>query len=173
MSLSLALFFVLAALAFLSALGVVIRRNAVHSALLLVLNFACLAVIYVLLQAQFMAVVQVAVYAGAIMVLFLFVIMLLNLGTLDEEVRSRWPVWQSVGVVLAGGLAVMAALVAVAAAGRLGRTGLPRQEASENVQAVGQTLLSSYLYPFEVVSLLLLVAMVGAAVLSRRRPEAG
>jgi NADH-quinone oxidoreductase subunit J len=165
-------FVVLAPLAVVTALGMVLTRNAVYSALLLVVNFFCLAGFYVLLEAQFVAAVQVIVYAGAIMVLFLFVVMLLDLG------RPQWfdvaglPLKILAGVLGAGFLAALVAggLEAFqpplpAATGATDALALDRMGSTE---AIGSVLYTVYFVPFLTTALLLLVAMVGAVVIAAR-----
>ncbi|MCZ6650374.1 MAG: NADH-quinone oxidoreductase subunit J [Acidobacteria bacterium] len=172
------IFYMLALVAVVSALMVVTRPNAVHSAMWLVLTFFAVAGLYILQGAEYIAAVQVLVYAGGIMVLFLFVIMLVNLEQVDGFVRSRMRL--SGAVVLAGLM-----LVSVGAAFRLAGVtqvvplpdgGLPGSLAGPgepslaagNLEVVGTILLTSYLLPFELVSVVLLVAVVGAIVLARR-----
>jgi NADH-quinone oxidoreductase subunit J len=159
----------LAPLAVLSALGMVLNRNAVYSALLLVVNFFCLAGFYVLLEAQFVAAVQVIVYAGAIMVLFLFVLMLLGVGNEDvlkETIRGQRPAAAVLTVLLL--VAVGGALLA----GVLDASPVSLAQANEggNVQAIGRILFTRYVFAFEAAGLLLVVAAVGALVLGKRRP---
>jgi NADH-quinone oxidoreductase subunit J len=165
----LVVFVVLAPLAVLSALGMVLNRNAVYSALLLVVNFFCLAGFYVLLEAQFVAAVQVIVYAGAIMVLFLFVLMLLGVGNeevLKETIRGQRPAAAVLTVLLL--VAVGGALLA----GVLDASPVSLAQANEggNVQAIGRILFTRYVFAFEAAGLLLVVAAVGALVLGKRRP---
>jgi len=159
---------VLAAVAVSSAVMVVLSRNAIHAAIYLVLSFLSMAGLYVILEAEFVAAVQVLVYAGGIMVLFLFVIMLVNL---------RDPSGSRVGLhgVLSGGvgLAVVALILSV-----YGRGSLPASSAEGsvlrqggNLEAVGQAIFADYLLPFEIVSVLLLVAMIAAIVLARPIPK--
>ena len=137
-------------------------RNPVTSAMFLVLSIVSLAGLFVLLHAFFLAAVQVLVYAGAVMVLFLFVIMLLDL---KEEVRRHY---KTFGVVT-GALAVVAlAVIAIRAIATSGMgTGLQPQ-AEGGTAPLGRLLFSQYLLPFEIVSVLLLVAMVGVILLSKR-----
>ena len=162
-------FLVLAVLALAGALGVVLSRNAVYSALSLLLNFAVLAVLYFTLNAQFLGVVQVIVYAGAIVVLFLFVIMLIG-GKLAPGAlvaASRRPARYFalvMAVLLLVGLGYV--MVSGALAGMVGD--VPE---SGSVQAIGQVLFTDYLLPFEMASVLLLVAMIGAVVLARKPKE--
>jgi NADH-quinone oxidoreductase subunit J len=162
-------FIVLAPLAVVTALGVVLSRNAVYSALLLVVNFFCLAGFYVLLEAQFVAAVQVIVYAGAIMVLFLFVLMLLGTGNevpLKETFRGQRPA----AVLLTLGLVV--AIVGALLAGVFDAQPASLAAANEggNVEAVGRILFTRYTFAFETTGILLVVAAVGALVLGKRQP---
>ncbi len=162
-------FIVLAPLSVVSALGMVLSRNAVYSALLLVVNFFCLAGFYVLLEAQFVAVVQVIVYAGAIMVLFLFVLMLLGVES-QESVRETIRGQRPAAVLLTLGLLV--AIVAALAAGVFDAAPASLAAANEggNVQAVGRLLFTRYTFAFETAGVLLVVAAVGALVLGKRQP---
>jgi NADH-quinone oxidoreductase subunit J len=165
----LVVFAVLAPVSVLSALGMVLNRNAVYSALLLVVNFFCLAGFYVLLEAQFVAAVQVIVYAGAIMVLFLFVLMLLGVGNEDvlkETIRGQRPAAAVLTVLLL--VAVGGALLA----GVFDTPPVSLAQANEggNVQAIGRILFTRYVFAFEAAGLLLVVAAVGALVLGKRRP---
>jgi NADH-quinone oxidoreductase subunit J len=168
MNLTLILFIVLAAVAVAAAAGLLISRNTVYAALFLVLNFATVAVFYLLLGAPFIALAQVTIYAGAIMVLFLFVIMLLGA---DRLPRGQVLPWQRP-------MAIVLAAVLLAEAGFLLfqrlqiTTGLANPEASVNttqaLQELGLALFSQYLLPFEVTSVLLLVAMLGVIVLTKK-----
>ena len=164
MTLDLILFFSLSVVAIGAALGMLLSRNAVYSALFLILNFGTVAVFYLLLGAPFIAMAQVTVYGGAIMVLFLFVIMLLGAEQLRRVHRLDWQ--QPVALVLAIVLIVEAAYIIFA------RTEtLPNVEAAGssygNPQEIGLLLFSDYLLPFEITSALLLVAMVGAILLTK------
>ena len=145
---------------------VIWSRNPVHSAVYLVLSFLCIAGIYVLLQAEFVAVVQVLVYAGGIMVLFLFVIMLVNLkDTMAPRVRIHATVSSVVG------LAVMGMVLYFYGLGRPSAAATMPSVLREggNLQKIGLTLFTEYLLPFEIASVLLLVAMIGAIVLARQK----
>jgi NADH-quinone oxidoreductase subunit J len=152
----------------LSALLMIISPNAVRSALALVVNFFTLAVFYVLLDAHFLAAVQVIVYAGAIMVLFLFVIMLLGVDRnedLTESIRL-----QRVAALIGGGaLAGITVFTVRAAFDDRTFAGLQEANASGNTESLGRLLFSEYLLPFEVTSLLLIVAAIGAMVIAKRR----
>lgn len=167
MSADLILFLILALVAVVTALGMLFSRNAVYSALFLVLNFVTVAVFYILLSAPFIAMAQITVYAGAIMVLFLFVIMLLG----AEAIPGR-PGWRKfvLPVVLAGILAVEATYLLVTRARPEGTVVPPEAAVNtmDNLRALGLSLFSDYLLPFEVTSILLLVAMVGAIILSKK-----
>ena len=158
-------FFILATIAIAAALGMLLSRSAVYSALFLVLNFGTVAVFYILLNAPFIAMAQVSVYAGAIMVLFLFVIMLLGTELLPPTKALPWqrPLAIFLGVIL---FAESGYLLFI----RNAATGdVPQPiQTFGSPQAVGQALFSSYLLPFEVTSVLLLIAMVGAIVLAVR-----
>jgi NADH-quinone oxidoreductase subunit J len=166
MTIDIILFLVLALVAIATALGMLLSRNAVYSALFLVLNFAAVAVFYILLAAPFIAMVQVTVYAGAIMVLFLFVIMLLGTDVLPASRALPWQ--RPLAGVLAFILAAEAVYLLVARAAPA--EGIFRPEAFVNtmdsLRAMGRMLFNEYLLPFEVTSILLLVAMVGAIVLT-------
>jgi NADH-quinone oxidoreductase subunit J len=162
-------FFVLALAAIASAVLMVVQRNPVMSAIYLIANFFCLAALYLLLRAQLLAVLQVVVYAGAIMVLVIFVIMLLNLGE-EQKTAARISVRMMVGIALAFGLFLeMLSLFLgpveqnmpaghAASAGTLG-----------TVEAIGAALFGNFLFPFEITSLLLLAAIVGAVVLAKKQ----
>jgi NADH-quinone oxidoreductase subunit J len=160
------LFIPLALVAVASAVGMLLSKSAVYSALNLIINFATVAVLYLMLGAPFIALTQITVYAGAIMVLFLFVIMLLGAEQLRAHTTLAWQ--QPVALILAAILMVEAVYVLFIRPGVL-----PQASAAEagfgSPQAVGLTLFNSYLLPFEVTSVLLLVAMIGAIVLTHKR----
>ena len=159
-----AIFLPLAFIAVLSGLGMLVSRNPVYSALFLILNFASIAVFYVLLNAPFLAMVQVAVYAGAIMVLFLFVIMLLGADMGEGVFAAKG--WQlPLAVILAVGLigAFVAALLGGDGQG-VARAAVP-DSSPTNLAII---LFQNYVFPFEVVGVLLLVAVVGLFVMSRK-----
>ena len=166
--LHLILFLFLSLIAIASAFGMLLSRNAVYSALFLVLNFVTVAVFYLLLGAPFIAMAQVTVYAGAIMVLFLFVIMLLGA---DELPKAQVLPWQKpLASVLALMLAVEATFLLVTKARPAGDVLQPETaiNSMDNLREMGMSLFSTYLLPFEVTSILLLVAMVGAIVLTKK-----
>ena len=156
-----------------SALLMIRARNPVHGALLLVGNFFTLAVLYVLLEAHFLAAVQVIIYAGAIMVLFLFVIMLLGIDR-EDPVEERIPflrILRPATYVLAAGFAGALVWMIRSTFGNTGFLGLKEANASGNVQELGRVLFNKYVFPFEVASVLLIIAAIGAMVLGRRRDE--
>jgi NADH-quinone oxidoreductase subunit J len=168
--LEIALFCVFATIAILCALGVVFHRNPVHCALLLVAVLLSLSGLFILLNAQFIAALQVIVYAGAIMVLFLFVLMLLNFRG-DQEVLTPGAA-KGFGFLFA--LLVMVELLWAALSPNGAESGgLPSAPtlASDfgSPAAIGRILYTTWLYPFEITSILLLVAVVGAVVLAKRK----
>jgi NADH-quinone oxidoreductase subunit J len=163
-------FYVISALILGFALLVVSTKNTVHAVLFLVLNFLAVAALYILLTAQFLAAIQVLVYAGGIVVLYLFVVMLVNLKRPPEDhsapQRRGWT-----GFALAS--VVLVQLVAILVWGSVGTPVDPNTMqntdlAINNVEAIGMLLYTDYLVPFEVASMLLLVAMVGAIILAKR-----
>ncbi len=163
-------FYTLAALILGFGVLVISARNTVHSVLFLVVNFLFVAALYVLLGAQFLAVIQVLVYAGGIVVLYLFVVMLVNLKRPPEQHRD--PHRRSrLAFVLA--CVLLAEIGAIALWGYVqpdvqAATTMSPVSAAQNVEQVGWLLYTNYLVPFEVASILLLSAMVGAIILARR-----
>ena len=172
MTLDLALFLLLALIAIATALGMLFSQNAVYSALFLVLNFVTVAVFYLLLGAPFIAMSQVTVYAGAIMVLFLFVIMLLGADALPKAKVLPWQ--RPLAITLAVVLVVEATYLLVTRARPEGQILHPEDAANtmENLRQLGMALFNQYLLPFEVTSILLLVAMVGAITLTKKEKGA-
>lgn len=168
MTLDLILFLILALVAVSTAMGMLLSRNAVYSALFLVLNFITVAVFYLLLGAPFIAMSQVTVYAGAIMVLFLFVIMLLGAESLPQAEVLPWQ--KPLAVVLGILLAAESAYLLITRARPAGDVLEPADTVNtmDNLRQLGSSLFNQYLLPFEVTSVLLLVAMVGAIVLIRK-----
>jgi NADH-quinone oxidoreductase subunit J len=163
------LFFVVAAGAVLSAVLMITGQNPVKSVLFLIVNFFCLAVLYLILHAQFIAIIQILVYAGAIMVLFLFVIMLLNVGT-EEKHADVLNLKRSIAVVLSC-VVLFLVLWAVGLPSE-GGSGLPASALTNGtVETIGTALFQHYLLPFEITSLLLLGAMVGVIVLAKKHFE--
>lgn len=171
------MFFVLAVATTAAALGVITFKNAVYSALSLILTLLFLALFYLLLGAQFIAVVQVLIYAGAIMVLFLFVVTMLASDPADAAIQERDRVpWQRyvaglLGLVLVGSLSYLLFTGAsdVVGAKATGTASLSANVAQYgNVEAFGLALFHGFLFPFEVTSLLIVVAILGALVFGRR-----
>jgi NADH-quinone oxidoreductase subunit J len=171
-SLPLVGFYTLATISVVTALLVITNRNPVRSALFLVANFFVLAAIYVTLSAEFIAAVQVIVYAGAIMVLFLFTIMLLNIGV-PEALRERGGLRVSVALLLA-----VVFFVALLSAGSLSGPGKASNasaatlQSGGSVEAIGKALFDTngpWLFPFELTSVILLMGVVGSVILAKRR----
>ena len=160
-------FWTLSAGAVISALFMITMKSAVSSALLLVVTFCFLAGIYLTLQAQFLAVVQVAVYAGAIMVLVLFVIMLLNL---KEERFSLTANWKTLlGVLGVGAICAQVIAIILMSKDKLPQTISPKAPMQGTVESVGMMLYQTYAFPFEMASLVLITAAVGAIVLAKKK----
>jgi NADH-quinone oxidoreductase subunit J len=163
-------FFVLGTLALISAVGTVASRNPVTSAVSLVAHFVMLAGLYLTLQAQFMAVLQVLVYAGAIMVLVIFVIMLLNLGQ-EEKVSEKINVRKVVAFIISGALILQFIILWLVQAD-IDFGSSTESYAVGEVENLGQVLYTEFLFQFETITLVLLVAVMGALVLARRKtPE--
>ena len=153
------------------ALMVVTTKDTVHSVLFLVLDFLFVAALYVLLGAQFLAVIQILVYAGGIVVLYLFVVMLVNLKRppeVHEDPHRRTRLGLVLAAVVLGELAVITVLGYAKPAPALADAAAAAMPVSGNTQEVGWLLYTSYLIPFEIASMLLLVAMIGAIVLAKR-----
>lgn len=157
-------FYFLTFLALLSALMVIFTRNPIHSVLYLILTFFAIVGHYILLNAQFLAIVHLIVYLGAIMVLFLFSIMFLNINKLTEPQRSVYA--KTIGVITGG-------LLLVVLVGTFKGTMLTVNEEPETqiglIQTLGQVLYTEFLVPFEIASLLFLAAMIGAVVLAKKK----
>jgi NADH-quinone oxidoreductase subunit J len=167
MTVELFVFIILAIISVAAGVGLLTSRNAVYAALFLILNFATVAVMYLMLNAPFLAIVQISVYAGAIMVLFLFVIMLLGADRFDQQETRPDLRWQRpLAMVLAAVLLVQAGYVFFS---RLGQSPVATELVKSGPLEVGLMLFGPYLLPFEVASVLLLVAMIGAVVLTRDR----
>ena len=162
------LFFLFGAVAIGSALLMVTRRNPIVSALFLILNFFCLAGFYLILHAQFIAVIQIIVYAGAIMVLFLFVIMLLNLGD-ERSLRDGFSVKKVIATGLGVGVLLELVYIILNASGSLPAQRGPSSLEIGTVEYIGSKLFTVFLLPFEVTSLLLTAAIVGAVLLAKKK----
>lgn len=167
-----ALVFAVCAVIILSgALGVITSSNPVHAALSLVATLFGVAVLFVAMEANFLAAVQVIVYAGAIVVLFLFVIMLLGVDRTDdldtEPLVAQRPLAVVSGVLLGG---ILVAVVATSTITGVPSTGATWDRTTADVEQIGRLLFTDYLFAFEITSLLLVIAVVGAVLLARTRP---
>ncbi len=169
MSLSYLFFIVLGVLAIASAIVTIAHKNPIVSAMSLVLHFFMLAGLYLTLNAQFLAVIQVLVYAGAIMVLVVFVIMLLNLSD-EAQLKEKLNFRKIIAAFFALGLITQFTTMYMGVSSK--NAFLPPQSIEAGkAQSIGKELFSHYLVPFEAISLLLIVAIIGAIVLSKRRYE--
>ena len=158
------LFAALALIAILSALLVITSPSPIASALYLVVTMFCLAGLYVLLAAPFVAAIQIIVYAGAVLVLILFVIMLLNLRSIEERISAGW---QIAGIAVAS-LVLIAAFLSIMSGAAVVPSNTALPEGFSRVSEIGNLLFSKYLYAFEVTSVLLLLAIIGAVALIRK-----
>ena len=159
-------FYLLSGLAIIGGVLVITRRNAVHSALALIVTLLAVSGLYLMLYAPFVAGVQIIVYAGGIMVLFLFVIMLVNVerNVKERQFNRIWPV----GVVAAVALLGLFISVYVKGKALFPETGLQFAE-GDNTQKIGVMLYGNYMFAFEIASLLLLVAILGAVIMAKKR----
>lgn len=151
------------------SLLVVTRKNPVHSILWMLLLFVHIAGLYLFLNAEFLAAIQIIVYAGAILVLFLFVIMLLNLKR-EESVRKfqrHWPAGMGIGIVFAIFFVLIVGKITVMPP--LGDYSVDLMQSEGSMMTIGKVLYTKFLLPFEIASLVLLVAIIGAVVLAKRR----
>jgi NADH-quinone oxidoreductase subunit J len=169
MALNYVVFYFFAGLAVISAILVVTRRNTVHSAIFLITSLLATAGIYLQLQAEFLFVVQIILYVGGIMVLFIFVIMLVNLDVTMRQVQfnRQWLVATVLALVL--GAQILFAFWVVHSGGTLNLPAASPSALQPNTEQVGQVLFENYMLPFEIASILLLVAMIGAVVMAKRR----
>ena len=167
MSPALLIFFVLAGLAVLAALSLVVQRHPIHSALSLIVVMVALAGLYLLMGAEYVAAVQIIVYGGAIMVLFVFVIMLLNAGA--EERTNLSKLAGTVGIPLA--LALTGLLAAAVARSTDAVQAATQTGTTAPTKALANLLFQDFVYPFELTSFLILVAILGAIVLAAPRSE--
>lgn len=160
------LFFFLAIICAGSVLAMIATKNQAYNALFLVLAFACLGGLFGMLGAPFMAVVQIIIYAGAIMILFIFVIMMINLGQGLSPEKKKWTITFSVFLVL-----VLFAEIAFAAKSAFSGFKSPGAGSATSPTDLGRHLFTKYLYPFEITSILIIAALVGAIVLVKRREK--
>jgi NADH-quinone oxidoreductase subunit J len=161
------LFYLFAAVTVIAALRVITSRNPLHAVLFLVLAFVSSAGIWMLLEAEFLAITLVLVYVGAVMVLFLFVVMMLDINI--ERLRQGFWTWFPVGVVLAGLIVVQMVWVLGGIGASSGLTGVRHAADYDNTKVLGRLIYTDYVYPFELAAVLLLVAMVAAIALTFRR----
>jgi NADH-quinone oxidoreductase subunit J len=164
------LFYVFSAILVVSAIGVITSKNPVHAALFLVFAFFNSAIIWMLMEAEFLAIVLVLVYVGAVMVLFLFVVMMLDINV--AKLREGYARYLPLGLLISG--VIVAELFTVIVVRKLGlgdRVISPSDPTQSNTQALGHLLYTQYLYPFELAAMILLVAIVAAITLTmRKRP---
>ena len=167
----LTIFYIFAALSVFGALGVLFLKNPIHCALSLVGTFFCLGSIYVLLNAEFVAIIQVLIYAGAIMVLFLFVLMLFS--SKDTEMSSnKWTLGKILAGLLSLGIFVQIAYLFTGNELKLGPKGKYPIEVVEDIGSIafiGRLLFTDYILSFEIIVILLLVAVIGAVVIAKRK----
>ena len=172
MSLDGIIFFAVGAAAIAFAALMVMQKNPLMSAIYLIGNFFCLALLYLLLRAQLLAILQILVYTGAIMVLVVFVIMLLNLGD-ERRLLEKFDLKRTVGVVVAAGfLAEVLYIILMNVTTTAQPQPHPGGESMGTVESIGTALFERFLLPFEAISLVLLAAIVGAVVLAKRRGPA-
>jgi NADH-quinone oxidoreductase subunit J len=166
-------FWVFAPISIASAIGMLLMRNAVHAALFLVVNFFCLAVFYLILDAPFLFAVQIIVYAGAIMVLFLFVIMLLGVDR-GDDLRERLVAQRPLAIALAVAFVVEIFVAVRAGIGFATKApaGFDAVNEGGNAQAVAKVLFRDYFFPFEVTSILLIIAAIAAMAIGQRKARA-
>jgi NADH-quinone oxidoreductase subunit J len=161
------IFYILAFLSILFALLVIFSENPIHSCLYLVLTMFCIAANYFLMNAQFLGIVQLIVYAGAIMVLFLFTIMLLNLNKESEPTTSI--IKKVIGVLGGGTLLLIFTFYLIKSTDPLQMPMiLPNNNQIGLIQNLGKSLFTDYVFPFEVISILILTAMVGAVIIGKK-----
>jgi NADH-quinone oxidoreductase subunit J len=161
-------FYFLASIALFSAVMMLIQRNPVNSALYLILNFFSLGGLYITLHAQFIAMVHIIVYAGAIMVLFVFVIMLLNLGD-DKRLREHLTVKSYIGIAFSAAFVMELIYIIGFRSGGFPGSVPPQAVEIGTVEYLGKVLFTKFLYPFEIISLLLIAAIVGAVILAKKK----
>jgi NADH-quinone oxidoreductase subunit J len=159
------LFFLLAALCVGSVLGMIISKNQAYNALFLIVAFASLGGLFGLLEAPFIAVVQIIIYAGAIMILFIFVIMMVNVSKGFPPEKKKWTLFLSLGLAV---VLVIELIVAVKGAFFLP---ISTETLKAGPASLGRLLFTDYLYPFEITSILIIAALVGAIVLVKKKEK--
>jgi NADH-quinone oxidoreductase subunit J len=158
------IFFILAILCVGSVLGMIISKNQAYNALFLILAFASLGGLFGLLDAPFIAVVQIIIYAGAIMILFIFVIMMVNVREGMPPEKKKWTLYLSLGLAV-----VLVIELIFAFKGAFSLTGGAMEKSGPT--ELGRVLFTEYLYPFEITSILIIAALIGAIVLIKREKE--
>jgi NADH-quinone oxidoreductase subunit J len=156
------------------AVGVITRSHPVHAALSLILTLFGVAVMYVAQEAQFLAAVQVIVYAGAIVVLFLFVIMLLGVDKAEDLQIEPFKMQRKVAAIVGGGVIGLIAVAAISSRDNIGTTGKPPDtdvSHDSNIRALARDLFSDHVLAFELTSVLLVIAVVGTVLMARRAPK--
>jgi len=161
------MFYFLSFLAFMCAIMVVASKNPIHSILYLIITFFAIAGHYLILNAQFLAIVHIIVYAGAIMVLFLYVLMMMNLNVDNEPTKN---IFLKIAAVVAGGLMLVVLVASLKGAETL-NSAAPLDTQVGLIKNLGKTLFGEFLFPFEVSSILLLAAMVGAIMIGKKDPK--
>jgi len=159
------LFYFLSILALVSAIAVVASKNPIHSVLWLIVVFFAISGHYIMLNAQFIGIVNLIVYAGAIMVLFLFVIMLMNLNSDTEPKKNKW---LKLAGIIAGGSLMLVMVAALKNADQITRIAQTKDGDIGLISNLGRVLFTEYVIPFEISSVLFLSAMVGAAVIGKK-----
>ena len=151
------------------SLLMITRRNPVHGVLWMLALFVHIAGLYILLNAEFLAAIQIIVYAGAILVLFLFVIMLLNLKKEEsaKKFQKHWPVGVGTGIIFV--VFAVSIVRKIEVFPQLGKYTIEAIKADGNIMTIGKVLYTKYLLPFEIASVILLVAIIGAVVLAKKR----
>lgn len=169
------LFYLVASVAIMAAISVIMQKNPVYSVISLIVTLVSLAIVFLLLNAQFLAAVQIIVYAGAIMVLFLFVVMLLNLSKEDpgEEGGDKLFIQKKSGVILGATLLVIFGLVIKSSffGGQVGNYTPEMINSVGNTELVGKLLFTDFLLPFEITSILLFAAIIGTIILAKKKIE--
>ncbi|MGR3218765.1 MAG: NADH-quinone oxidoreductase subunit J [Candidatus Anammoxibacter sp.] len=167
------LFYLISSVAVISAVSVILQKNPIYSVISLIVTLVSLSTVFLLLNAQFLAAVQIIVYAGAIMVLFLFVVMLLNLGKDDagEEGYDKLFIQKKMAVILGGTLFVIFGMV-IKSGFYSGKSGNYTAEVINNIgntELIGKLLFTEYLLPFEITSVLLFAAIIGTIILAKKK----
>ncbi len=160
------LFFLLAIICIASVLGMILSKDQAYNALFLIVAFVCMGGLFALLEAPFIAAVQIIIYAGAIMILFIFVVMMINLRKGVEPEKKRWTVYFAVVVAL-----VLIVELILTVKGAIEPVSAAALESLGSPTDLGRLLFTKYLYPFEITSILIIAAMVGAIVLVKKRDK--